>query len=271
MSQINQDLLVEFDGPITWITLNRPAKRNALTHGMFDTLSATLASEKTSSSKVIIIKGADGHFSAGHDLSNDSVEVNEPGDTLDDLNRQRFYLDTFFQIFDHPKPVIAAVDGYCIAGATQILPFCDFVVTSDTAAISASPMLPIGGGFISPLLAYKVGISRAKLLSFIPGKAISGKEAVEWGLAVQSVPSADLIATVKSLALEIARTPTSVLSLKKMAINRTLEAQGFRGYAYAGAETDVIVHGIKEVNEYKKYIAKDGLKTTMARFKAGEI
>jgi enoyl-CoA hydratase len=271
MSQASQDLLVEFDGPITWITLNRPTKLNALTHEMFETLSATLASEATSSSKVIIIKGAGGNFSAGHDLSSDSVEVNEPGDSLDDLNRQRFYLSTFFQIFDHPKPVIAAVDGYCIAGATQILPFCDFVVTSETAAISGSPMIPLGGGFITPLLAYKIGISRAKLLSFIPGKSITGKEAVEWGLAVQSVPSAELIDTVKSLALEIARTPTSVLSLKKMAINRTLVAQGFRDYAYAGAETDVVIHGIKEVNEYKNLIAKDGLKTTMARFKAGEI
>ena len=55
MSQASQDLLVEFDGPITWITLNRPAKRNALTHGMFETLRATLESEKTSVSKVIII------------------------------------------------------------------------------------------------------------------------------------------------------------------------------------------------------------------------
>ena len=196
MTQANQDLLVDFDGPITWITLNRPAKRNALTHGMFETLRSTLESEKTSGSKVIVIRGAGGNFSAGHDLSSDSVEVNEPGDSLDDLNRQRFYLDTFFQIFDHPKPIIAAVDGYCIAGATQILPFCDFVVTTETAAISGSPMIPLGGGFITPLLAFKIGISRAKLLSFIPGKSISGKEAVEWGLAVQSVPAADLIATV---------------------------------------------------------------------------
>jgi enoyl-CoA hydratase len=132
-------------------------------------------------------------------------------------------------------------------------------------------MIPLGGGFITPLLAYKIGISRAKLLSFIPGKSITGKEAVEWGLAVQSVPSADLIATVKSLALEIARTPTNVLSLKKMAINRTLLAQGFREYAYAGAETDVVVHGMKEVNEYKNLIAKDGLKATLARFRSGEI
>lgn len=271
MSQANQDLLVELDGPITWITLNRPAKRNALTHGMFETLRNTLESEKRTTSKVIIIKGAGGNFSAGHDLSSDSPEVNEPGDTLDDLNRQRYYLSTFFQIFDHPKPVIAAVDGYCIAGATQMLPFCDFIVTSDSAAISGSPMLPIGGGFITPLLAYKIGLSHAKLLSFIPGKSISGKEAVEWGLAIDSVPSEELIPTVRALALEMARTPTSVLGMKKMAINRTLEAQGFRDYALAGAETDVIVHGIKEVNEYKNYIAKDGLKSTIARFKAGEI
>ncbi len=271
MSQANQDLLVEREGPITWITLNRPAKRNALTHGMFESLRETLASEKISESKVIVIKGAGGNFSAGHDLSSDSPEVNEPGDTLDDLNRQRYYLDTFFQIFDHPKPVIAAVEGYCIAGATQMLPFCDFVITSDTAAISGSPMIPLGGGFITPLLAYKIGISRAKLLSFIPGNAITGEEAAEWGLAIQSVPSEELITKVKTVALEIARTPTSVLSLKKMAINRTLESQGFRDYAYAGAETDVVVHGVKEVNEYKNLIAKDGLKTTLTRFKAGEI
>lgn len=271
LTEVSDDLLVEYDGEITWLTLNRPEKLNALNSNIFNKLSEALNSERTSPSRVIVIRGAGRAFSAGHDLGSDAAEVTEPGDSIADRNRQSGYLDVFFQIWDHPKPVLAAIHGYCIAGATQLATFCDLIVTADDAKISASPLLPLGGGFITPLMSYKVGPARAKMLSFIPGYKISGVEAVEWGWATLSVPEVDLESKVRELAHSIARTPSGILQMKKRAINRVLELQGFRTTAYIGAETDVVVHGSDEVGYYKGLIHRDGLKATLLRFKNEEI
>ena len=210
-------------------------------------------------------------FSSGHDLSNDSVEVTEPGDAVADRDRQASYIDLFMLVWEHPKPVIAAIHGYCMAGAAQLATFCDVVVTAEDAVIAASPSLPIGGGFISPLLAYHVGASRAKVLSFVPGKRISGRTAADWGWAYESVPASELLDTVRSLALEMSRTPASVLRMKKIAVNRTLELQGFRLTAYMGAETDVVVHYSDAVDHVKTTIEAVGFKQTQRMFDSGEL
>lgn len=264
-------LLIEREGPVVWATLNRPSRLNALNEEMFNALIDLLDAERTTDSKIIILRGAGRAFSAGHDLSSDAAEVAKPGDAISDRNRQAWYIETALRIFDYPKPVIVAIHGYCIGGATQLVLFADFIITADDARISASPMLPLGGGFITPLLAYRIGITRAKLLSFSPGYQISGKTAADWGFAIESVPEAQLFDRARELAFEIARTPSSVLQMKKVALNRSLELQGFRTVAYMGAETDVVVHGAEDVIAYTTHIKEHGLKETLRAFKAGEI
>lgn len=264
-------LLVERDGPIVWATLNRPDRLNALNTEIFESLTALLERERTTDSKVIILRGAGRAFSAGHDLGSDSNEVTQPGDAVDDRDRQASYIEAALKIFDHPKPVIAAIHGYCIGGSTQLALFADFVIAAEDARISASPMLPLGGGFITPLLSYRIGVDRAKLMSYSPGFQITGKTAADWGFAIESVPEAELFDRARELALSISRTPSSVLHMKKVALNRTLEIQGFRTIAFIGAETDVVVHGADEVKAYKALIEKQGLKETLRAYKAGEI
>ena len=264
-------ILVEVDGPITWITLNRPDRLNAITGEMLTLLGEALEAERLSNSRVIVLRGAGRAFSAGHDLSPDSVEVTEPGDAVDDRDRQASYIDLFMKLWEHPKVVIVSIHGYCMAGATQLATFADLVVTAEDAQIAASPVLPIGGGFISPLLSYYVGANRAKLLSFIPGYRMSGRQAMDWGWAVDSVPAGDLHNRTVELALAVAKTPSSVIRMKKIAINRTLELQGYRLTAYMGAETDVVVHYSDEVGMVKTAIEEHGFKETLRRFTAGEL
>jgi len=264
-------LLVEHDGHITWLTLNRPDQLNAITGQMLARLGEELERERRSDSRVIVLRGAGRAFSAGHDLSSDSIEVTEPGDAVDDRDRQAEYIDLFMKIWEHPKPVIASIHGYCMAGATQMVTFSDLVITAEDAQIAASPVLPIGGGFISPLLGYYVGANRAKLLSFIPGYRMTGRQAMDWGWAVESVPAADLHERTAELALAVAKTPSSVIRMKKIAINRTLELQGYRLTAYMGAETDVVVHHSDEVETVKSAIEEHGFKETLRMFNAGEL
>ena len=269
--ELTPELLVESDGLVTWITLNRPERLNALTGSMLNLLRNVLETERNSPSRVIVIRGAGRAFSAGHDLSSGADEVLEPGDSVADRDRQASYIELFLRIWDHPKPIIASVHGYCMAGATQLVTFCDFTIVAHDAVISASPVLPLGGGFISPLLSYKVGANRAKLLSFIPGYRMSGTQAVEWGWATEAVSPELLQTHVAELAASIAKTPGNILRMKKIAINRVMELQGFRSVAYMGAETDVVIHETDEVSKLKGHIQEYGLKATIQKFNRGEL
>jgi len=264
-------LLVDRDGPTVWITLNRPERLNALNDVMFSELSVALEHERRSDARVIVLRGAGTSFSAGHDLSRDATEVVEPGDSVEDRDRQAEYIEHFLRIWEHPKPVIAMVHGYCIAGASQLCTFCDLTIVAEDAVITASPMLPLGGGFISPLWAFLIGPKRAKQMSFVAGHRISGTTAAAWGWANFAVPASELEREVRELAHAIARTPPSVLRMKKVAINRVLDLQGFRMAAFMGTESDVIVHETDAVESIKDAVQEHGLKEAIRRFEAGEL
>ena len=135
---------------------------------------------------MIGIRGEGRGFSAGYDL--EQVGSAERVDPVADRARLQRNLERCLAIWDHPKPVIAAVHGYCIAGATQMCVFADITVVAHDAKIG-EPALPIGGGYIAPLWAPLVGPKRAKELAFVPGNSIDGRTAVEWGWANHSVPA----------------------------------------------------------------------------------
>jgi enoyl-CoA hydratase/carnithine racemase len=255
------------DGPLTWLTLNRPDKLNAMSRQLLEELSAALSLlAEDEATRVIAIRGAGRAFSAGYDIerSDDAHEV----DIVDDYLTHAGYLNRFLQIWDHPKPVIAAVHGYCLAGATQLCTFCDITVIAEDAVVGW-PSLPLGGGYISPLWVPLVGPKRAKQMSFVAGSRISGQTASDWGWANYAVPAAELEANVRELALGIARIPASTLRMKKMAINRVADVMGFRTVVPMGAETDALLHYSAEVRALAALIQEHGLKEAIARFREG--
>ncbi|MGH3158009.1 MAG: enoyl-CoA hydratase-related protein, partial [Streptosporangiaceae bacterium] len=167
-----------------------------------------------------------------------------------------------------PKPVIAAVHGHCLAGATQLAVFCDITVVAEDARIGL-PSLPVGGGYISPIWTWLVGPKRAKQMSFVAGSSISGTEAAEWGWANSAVPESELWDQVRTLALEIARIPAEILRMKKYAVNRVLDLQGFRSSVKLGAETDALLHASGSVEAVRQTIREHGLKAAIERFNLG--
>ncbi len=262
-------LTVEQDGHIAWLTLNRPAKLNALSDELLselgDALDALAASTHT---RVVVLRGAGRAFCAGYDLSPDATEIGnaDSRSTIQERDRLVSNIELFTRIWRHPVPVIAAVHGYCVGGGAQLASFCDITVVADDAIIMASPTILIGGGYLSPLWAHLVGPKRAKLMSFDAGHRISGQTAAEWGWATGSVPAEDFEEHVADLARSIARTPAGVLRLKKEAINRATELQGFLTYARMGAETDALLHFSPEIREIQRWIREDGLRVAIDRF-----
>jgi enoyl-CoA hydratase len=269
-------ILLERDGTLAWLTLNRPERLNAINTAMLQELDAALTDLRADNGvRVIALRGAGRCFSSGFDLSPrpagspqpDGDEASAP-DIVDDFDRFSGTVKFFEKIWDYPKPVIAAVHGYCLAGATQLCLECDITVVADDAQIGF-PSIPVGGGFISPMWMLYVGPKRAKQMSFVAGSKISGITAADWGWANYSVPAVELIEDVTALAHRIAKTPAGVLRMKKYSINRAAEIQGFRTIPALGAETDALLHASSEVKEMQGWIRSDGVKGAIRRFEEG--
>jgi enoyl-CoA hydratase len=260
-----RNIRVEQSGPLTWVILNRPDKANALSNELLDEFSDALRRLEAEGGAVIAIRGEGRGFSSGYDLQ----EVGKTSTSVDpvaDRERLRRNLERYLAMWDHPKPIIAAIHGYCIAGATQIGVYADITIVADDARIG-EPALPIGGGYIAPTWVPLVGPKRAKEFAFVPGNAIDGKTAVEWGWANHSVPADQLVAAVEDLASRIARTPPAVLRIKKLSINRAAEATGFKAASASVAEMDALLHLTPAVLEIREWIAKVGLKEAMAAYR----
>ncbi|WP_427925146.1 enoyl-CoA hydratase-related protein [Streptomyces sp. cg40] len=260
-----QDIRIEHRGPITWIVLNRPDKANALSNAMLDEFSDALARLAHTGGPVIGIRGAGRGFSAGYDIDQVGRPVAAP-DPVADRDRLARNVDRWLAIWDHPKPVIAAVHGYCIAGATQMCVFADLTFVAEDARIG-EPALPLGGGYIAPLWAPLVGPKRAKELAFVPAGAIDGATAVRWGWANHSVPEAELVDRVEELAARIARIPSDVLRIKKLSVNRAMDAMGVRTAAAGVPEMDALLHLSPSVAEIRSWIGDVGLKAAIADFR----
>ncbi|CAN5256480.1 crotonase/enoyl-CoA hydratase family protein [soil metagenome] len=265
-------LLLEHDGPLTWIVLNRPESLNALSTMLLRELETALDHlAERRATRVIAIRGAGRAFCVGYDIESDGEEIGESAHRGLAADRRRLErnLETFMRIWRHPKPVIAAVHGYCIAGGSQLATMCDMTVIADDAKIGI-PSIPVGGGYISPMWVPLVGAKRAKQMTFQAGTYISGETASQWGWANYSVPADEVIENVTALARNIALTPADVLEVKKAAVNRAADVMGWSTIMPLGAETDALLHHTDTVKFMADQIMQQGLKQTVKSFKAGE-
>ncbi|MFB6980913.1 enoyl-CoA hydratase-related protein [Streptomyces scopuliridis] len=259
-----RNIRVEHRGPVSWIVLDRPEKANALSNEMLDEFSDALDRLARTGGPVVAIRGEGRGFCAGYDIGEVGRTVAAP-DPVADRERLARNVNRYLAIWDHPKPVIAAVHGYCVAGATQMCVFTDITIVSEDARIG-EPALPLGGGYIAPLWAPLVGPKRAKELAFIPGNSIDGRTAVTWGWANHAVPEAELITVVETMAARIARIPPDVLRVKKLSVNRAMEAMGVRTAAAGVPEMDALLHLSPSVAEIRAWIGEVGIKEAIASY-----
>lgn len=258
----------EVIGHVGWLIINRPEKLNAFSAAMntqFDDALQALSNDPEVS--VIVIRGEGRAFSVGNDV--DGPGHDDRRRALDDWLGVRASIGMWLKIWDSPKPVIAAVQGYCMGRATMMAACCDITVVADDAQIGW-PSLPLGGGQLAPISAWLIGPKKAKELSYIIGSRMTGAEAKEWGWANDAVPADQLLDTVTRLANRIAKTPVELLILKKRALNRVIDSRGFREAAIAGAEFDAIAHDSRSVEETRVRIGEIGMKAAIAEYTSDE-
>lgn len=266
MSDDYETIRLEHEGPLSWIVFDRPRHANALSPQLLDEFADALVRLRSQGGPVIAIRGNGKGFCSGIDLGGYGGGGPGPADPAADRARLQGNVDRWLLMWDHPKPVITAVHGYCLAAAAQMCVFADITIVTDDARIG-EPSIPLGGGFIAPTWVSLVGAKRAKEFAFVPGNWIDGPTAVEWGWANHCVPAAQLIPTVRSLAERIALTPPEVLRLKKLSINRAAEAAGFRQALSGIAEIDAILHLSPAVLKLRTRVKELGLKAVMEEYK----
>lgn len=198
-------VLVEREGPIATVTLNRPETRNALNRALVEALGGALNEcARDQSVRAMILTGAGQAFCSGADLKGAVA-----GDDDRDLStRMESFHALIIAIVKAPKPVIAAVDGAAVGFGADLALACDLRVLSSRAYIQEKfvkiGLMPDGGGtFWMPRL---VGLGRA-MEYLLLGEPIDARLAAEVGLANRVVPPEDLMVTARELAAKLAKGP----------------------------------------------------------------
>ncbi len=215
---------------IAWLTLNRPAARNALSVGLMTEMQAALdAIAGDRAVKVVVIAGAGPAFCAGHDLR--EIRANPGRQHYEALFAQCSRLMT--SIIKLPKPVIACVHGVATAAGCQLVATCDLAVAAEDARF-ATPGVNIGLFCSTPMVALSRAIGRKPALQMLlTGDLVDAEQARQWGLINRVVPAADLDAAVTALARQIADKSPLTLAIGKEAFYRQAELGLAEAYAYA--------------------------------------
>ena len=215
---------------IAWLTLNRPAARNALSMALMQALDAELAAIATDPVvRVVVIGGAGTAFCAGHDLRELRADPGRPA--YDALFAQCSRL--MLRIVRLPKPVIARVHGVATAAGCQLVASCDLAVAADTARF-ATPGVNIGLFCSTPMVALSRAVGRkAAMEMLLTGELIDAPTARGLGLVNRVVPAAELDTAVAALAGQIAGKSPLTLAIGKAAFYHQVELDLEAAYAYA--------------------------------------
>lgn len=203
--------------PLAWILLSRPQRLNALTPTMLkELLSALEELEGDAGIRVVIIRGEGGRaFSAGADIS-----FFQPVPPHKVVQLMQVFHEAYSRIERFSKPVIAAIEGYCLGGGAELAAACDFRLASDEAQLG-QPELNIGimpGAGGTQRWTRLVGLARAKELVML-GERIGAEEALRLGLVHRVFPKPRFEEEVRKFALKLAEAPPIALAMAKLSLN----------------------------------------------------
>lgn len=240
--ETDQPVLYQAAGGIATVTMNRPAFNNAQNSQMTYALDAALMRAVDDDAvRVIVLRGAGRHFSAGHDIGTPARDVNKPfrrthawwdhsnkpGAEFNYAREQEVYLGMCRRWHDIPKPTIAMVQGACVAGGLMLAWVCDLIVASDDAFFQ-DPVVRMGIPGVEYFAhAHELPPRIAKEFLFL-GQRMGAERAAQYGMVNRVVARDRLEAETQAIATRIAAQPRMGLALTKQVINRAEELQGLR-------------------------------------------
>ncbi len=280
-----ETVLYETGDKIARLTLNRPERGNGITSRMPGEIAACVEQANLDPAiHVIALAGNGSGFCGGYDLTASAegrmeemggVEApagspldpatiganHAPDSNWDPVTDFQFMwrnVRGFMSLFHSEKPVVCKVHGFCVAGGTDMALCSDLLVVAEDAKIGYPPSR-VWGSPTTALWANRIGAMRAKRL-LLTGDSLTGTEALEWGLATEAVPAAELDARFERLLGRIAQLPINQLVMMKLLVNQTVHAQGLHQTQVLGTFFDGIARHTEEGHGFVKRATESGFK-----------
>jgi enoyl-CoA hydratase len=279
-------VLYEVLDRVARITLDRPERGNGITRAMLEELAACVErADLDPTVHVLLLAGRGAGFCGGYDLVEsaegmvagaDSRPREPAGSPLDpaviaanhdpdgawdpmvDYAMMSRNVRAFMTLFHCDKPVVCKVHGFCVAGGTDLALCADLLVIAEDAKIGYPPAR-VWGSPTTALWAHRIGAQRAKRLLFT-GDSLSGREAVEWGLAIEAPTPDRLDERTEVLVSRIARMPVNQLMMMKLLINQSLYAEGLHATQVLGTVFDGITRHTAEGFAFQRHAAEAGFR-----------
>jgi 2-(1,2-epoxy-1,2-dihydrophenyl)acetyl-CoA isomerase len=219
-----ENILLEKDGGVATLTLNRPDRLNSCTTGTYRELSMIMRQiNRDDEIKVVILTGAGRGFCAGSDISDRLASRIEKGGEENRFEILQQVGSTALDVADVDKPIIAAINGVAVGAGLSLTLLCDFRIASEKARFGAvwvnMGLIPdVGATYYLPRI---VGVEKAMEL-MVTGDIINADEALRIGLVSKVVSSDQLMITAKDLATKIAAGPSVAIELMKRGLRRAL-------------------------------------------------
>lgn len=253
------DLVIREETP--WgvrLVLNRPAKLNAISRELREALVAAIGdAEADDRVRVVAIAGAGRAFCSGYDLSE-----GQPADAWGWREVLAEDVAATLAVWRCPKPVIAQVHGYALAGGLELAMACDLVVAADDARLG-EPEIRFGSAPVTLLMPFLIGQKKTREL-LMTGDLVDAGEAERIGLVNRVVPADRLAAEVDALADRLARVPPDVMAPTKLMLNRAMESAGFAEAVAMGLDLQSFVNMSETSRAFDEIVRRDGLKAALA-------
>ena len=217
------------EGNIAVVTLNRPARRNALSLELMEELIRCLSEIGESREiRAVLLAAAGQVYCSGHDLS-EMIGGN--------INEYRRIFDVCTELMTKiqsiRQPVLAEVQGTATAAGCQLVATCDLAIASEQASF-ATPGVKIGLFCTTPMVALSRAVGRKRALEMLlTGTPVDARTAAEWGLVNRVVPTTELQAETRKLAVRIADASELVVAIGKQAYYTQIDLEQPKAYAYA--------------------------------------
>lgn len=258
------NVLTSRNGRVGILTFNRPEALNSFSGALICEVTAALRELVADEAVLaIVVNGAGRAFSAGFDLK-EGVARNTRG-----VEAWRKVLEADFdfimQFWDCPKPTIAAVHGYCLAGAFEVALACDMTIAGE-GALFGEPEVRFGSGIVALLLPWMTGPKQAKELLLTGADRLTARRMLDIGVVNKVVADGEVLQAALATAHSIAAAAPQSVRLTKLAINRTYELIGMRRALREALETDIVIEAEEnpERVEFNRIRKEQGLAAALA-------
>ena len=266
-----ETLRVETEAGVRSIVLCRAAEYNTITPLFREELGAAIdEADQDGDTRVILLRAEGPAFCAGYGLDwatvaqrqaderAEAVEEARVWDSVADLQMMGRFVETYMKLWYAKKPTLAAVQGWCIGGGTDLVLCADLIVAGEGARFGYPPAR-VWGTPTTAMWVYRMGLERAKRY-LLTGDEIGAIEAEEIGLILEAVPDEELQSHAMALARRMARLPVNQLIMLKLLCNQTVENMGMSSSRTLGTLFDGIARHTQEGLDFVKRAGEVGFR-----------